>query len=424
MLKEYYAQKEELIKEGKAHVEAGVQEKADEILAQVEELNKKIKAEIMFLDDEEARSDTARAAALATAEAINNGHVLAESLGSTGNIDTEEDEKDPTASTEYLNAFIDDMRRVATPKQTALLEEVNASTHTTETTEILIPTTLARGIWKRVEELFPMWADAPKTRVKGRLTYQKKKGSTDTKTWYDDTESGKNRKAVETTEFKFGELTLDGCEISKSVEVSFKMHAMSRAEFIPFIESELANKLGVALSNAVWEGAGVRENHPPQPLGIITELNKNGTDQISNYTTLEYKDLTTLMKKLHSPYRSGSTIYANDATVWDELANIVDKNGRPILIHDVTGQTIGRIFGRVVKEAAELPDGVIMLANFTEGLRYNINQDITVYNDVVAKQRFTRHTLYGIADGGVVDTKAFSILKKGGATPTTQKAEK
>lgn len=79
-----------------------------------------------------------------------------------------------------------------------------------------------------------------------------------------------------------------------------------------------------------------------------------------DYTDLEYTNLTAAMGGLHSSYVNGAAIYANNATIWSTLANLVDGNGRPMFIADVMSGGVGRIFGRVVKADASISEGEIL----------------------------------------------------------------
>ena len=123
------------------------------------------------------------------------------------------------------------------------------------------------------------------------------------------------------------------------------------------------------------------------------------------------------MGGLHSSYVNGAAIYANNATIWSTLANLVDGNGRPMFIADVMSGGVGRIFGRVVKADASIPEGEILVGNPNAGYIANINEDITMYKEEHVRERLTDYMGYAIVDGDVVDTQAFVILKVSEETP-------
>ena len=404
---------DELEAQGKELVDAKNFEEADEVKAKLQAKRAEMKREIMFSEDEAKRSPEAQAKLRKEAEKIDEGEVamsVKEIFGIEERVEVD------VKSKLYEDAWVKSvMNQALTASDVEVINAVNNFTHTTDNTALLVPNTIAAGIWARIDEMFPLWAAVPKTRVKGTLTYQKYKGHKETTDWYDDDQT-----EVEATEFMFGELTLNGCELAKAAEVSFKMLAMSREEFVPFITNRLGDIMGFALAYGTWQGAGVVPNEKPEPVGIKTELLENDTDQILGYTELTYQDLTKLMGRIHSPYLAGSEIYATSDTIWDVLANVLDKNGRPIFVANPIRGGVGTIFGRAVKPAAELPEGTILLANMDKGYRANINQDISVFPDVQARKRKIDYTTYAVVDGGVVDTKAFVILENPNAVAGLQ----
>jgi HK97 family phage major capsid protein len=286
----------------------------------------------------------------------------------------------------------------------------NAYTHDTGNTGILIPETVAAGIWSRAEEMYPLYADTKKYSVRGKLTI-KKHVSIDAgdAAWYDEATP------VADEQNTFGELNLDGHELAKSVTVSWKLKSMAVADFVPYIVNELGERVGVALGNAVATGSGVG-----QPHGIETALlAQAGTPQVVTYdpdnaTTpvpLSYANLTDAIGRIHSSYLSGSAIYANNATIWGELANMMDEMGRPLFIPDVTSGGVGRMFGLVVKPDAGISNDSILIGNAGKGYVINQNEPFSVVTEDHAKARTTDYVAYAIVDGDVLDEKAFSLIR-------------
>jgi HK97 family phage major capsid protein len=285
----------------------------------------------------------------------------------------------------------------------------NAYTHDTSNTEILIPETVAAGIWKRAEESYPLFADARKYNVRGKFTIKKHESiDAGDAAWYTEgtpTEDEQNT---------FGELTLDGHELAKSVTVTWKLQAMAVEEFISFIIQELGDRMGVALGVAAAQGTGTG-----QPRGVETALlAESGTPQVVTYdpeaTTpepLTYQHLTQAMALVHSSYLSGSAIYANNNTIWSQLANLMDNDGRPLFIPDVTSGGVGRMFGLVVKPDAGVSDGSIIIGNANRGLVFNTNEPVSVASEQHVKARTTDYAAYAVVDGDVLDEKAFALIQ-------------
>lgn len=333
---------------------------------------------------------------------------------------------EPTAKKDdaYLNAWCAHMQGKKLDKdQQAVFDRVNtefnnAYTHDTGNTSILIPETVAAGIWKRAEEQYPLFADAKKYAVKGKLSIKKHTGIVaGDAAWYDeDTATADEQNA-------FGELVLDGCELSKAVTVSWKLKAMAMAEFLPFITRELGDRVGVALGFAACTGKGKpgeSDTFKAQPLGVETALSaESNTPQVVTYDPaastpdpLSYAKMTAAIAKIHSSYLNGSAIYANNKTIWGELANLMDDMGRPLFIPDVTSGGVGRMFGMIVKPDAGVTDGSIIIGKPGDGMVFNVNEPISITTEEHAKARTTDYVAYTIVDGGLLDTKAFALIKK------------
>ena len=292
-------------------------------------------------------------------------------------------------------------------------EEYRAFTHTTENTAVLIPKTVADGIWKRAEEVSTLWADTRKLRVRGELTIITGGNSADAR-WYDEDET------VDTDKLGFGELNLTGCELAKAVQVSWKLRKMALPEFEAYIQREIGDRMGASLGKGVYEGKGkpgVGETFKAEPLGIRTALlDEENTPQYITYTDAPtYLNFTSAMGTQHATYANGSAIYANSKTIWNDIANLMDANDRPYFVPDVSAGGVGRIFGLPVKPDASIPVGEILIGNVNAGYVANINEDITMYREEHIRQRLTDYMGYAIVDGAPQDNSAFVIL--GTATP-------
>ncbi len=289
-------------------------------------------------------------------------------------------------------------------------EKFRNSTQTAEQHQVLIPETIKEGIWKEIGELHPIFADVRPTYVKGDLTIIKEETEGTDAEWVDEKTEGTDADTA------FGTLSLTGCELVKSIRVSWKMKKMSIEAYQQYIITHLAEKMARALAFGILKGKGKpsASEHKPQPKGIIPTLEGEGsTPQVVQFdTNIKYKDLTNLMSKIKSGYLTGAVIYANNKTIWNQLANVVDANGRPLFIPDVTNGGVGRILSVVVKEEDVMEDDELLLGNVGRGYVMNINENVTLYQEDHVKARATDYMTYAIVDGDVLTTKAFALLKK------------
>ena len=294
----------------------------------------------------------------------------------------------------------------------------NAYTHDTGNTPTLIPQTVVAGIWKRAEEMYPLLGDIRKYNVKGTLVINRHDSIAEgDAAWYDEATAIADEKNL------FGQLTLTGCELAKAVTVSWKLRAMAVEDFIPYIKNELGERVGVAMGTAIAQGRGKpgeNDAFKPEPQGIETALAaEDQTPQIVTYNPAatpadpaDYEKITSLVAKLHSSYLSGAAFYANNATIWTVLANIVDTTGRPIFIPDTTAGGVGRMLGFVVKADAGVGANNVIFGNANKGYVFNTNEPMSLATEEHVKARTVDYAAYTIVDGAVLDTKAFALLKK------------
>lgn len=283
----------------------------------------------------------------------------------------------------------------------------NVYTHNTTNTEIMIPDTVMAGIDSTMKELHPILNDVMPTHIKGIVKYVKHTGvaSGDADYYDEGTETADE-------ENKFGELSLGAKELSKAVTVTWKLQSMAVDEFIPYIQKELGERMGYAKAKAFVNGAG----NAKYPQGVITAIKaESGTPQKVDYAAagLTYKDITNAMSKIKSAYKSGAKIYANNTTVWNILANVMDKQDRPLFVPDVTSGGVGRVFGLPVYEEDAMKDNEILIANMNSGYKENVQEAMKLVTEQHAKKRTTDFVGYEVHDGGVYDTKAFAYLVKG-----------
>lgn len=301
--------------------------------------------------------------------------------------------------------------------ETELFDEVNATfrntVQTAATHVVLVPETVKAGIWQEIGEAHPIVGDMAMTFVKGDLTIIKETASGDDAAWYDEDT------ATTESDTAFGELNLTGCELAKDITVSWKMKKMSIDAFLAYITTKIAEKMGNALAKGVVEGKGkpgAGDTFKPQPKGIAVALEAEATTpQIVTYAAaadVNYKLMTSVMAKIKSGYLNGAAVYATNDVIWNILANIVDDNGKPMFVPDVSAGGVGRLFGLPVKEEDGVSADEVLIGNVAKGYAINANENITMYQEDHIKARTTDYMGYAIIDGDVITTKAFVLLKK------------
>lgn len=312
---------------------------------------------------------------------------------------------------EYRSAWLNDIAgRKVTEEQRNLISKVNEQyrsdfVHSTENKGVLIPKSVADGIWEKAEQTSSLWADVNKFKVKGILTLvtgEKNKNAT----WYEEST------VVESEELKFGTVELSGYELAKSITVSWKLKTMAINELETYIINELGKRIGAALSYGVYRGKGpktAQTNSKSEPLGIRTIL-KN-TNKYYDNAVLSYNVLCQYLGEIPTNYSKNTKIYASRRTIWTSLATLTESGGKPLFIADPTNNGIHRLFGIEVKEDAGIKYGEILIGNLKDGYVANIQEDISIYTEDHIKERKTDYMSYAIVDGKPIDENAFVILR-------------
>lgn len=409
MFEKFKNQRDALMQEVNDLIENGDIDGANAKMDEVKELDDKITAAVTAKKNMDALSAAAPAVDITdrsapAAGAVPEGTVNLDGSAKNGNIEDKE--------AKYEAAWAKWAMGTASPEDNAVIKAYNAAL-TTETSGVVIPSTLAKGILDDVEKAFPYYADTAKTFVTGAVTYLKDKGSSDA-AWYD--EATPTADGTQT----FGTITLYGCELARSITVSWKLKAMSISEFIPYIRAKLSSKMGQALGYGVFNGRGIsaESTWKPEPIGVITELLKpENSSQVIELTNPTAEQLIAGIAKANAAiepyYENGSAYYVNSKTLWNRIAAVCDSTGRPIFTvnSDVQSSIVGYIFGKPVKRDSGVPDDRIVLSNARDGYCVNVNQQITIGQQDDNKARTTDYNAYGIFDGCPVSAKAHALLK-------------
>lgn len=396
--KQYLAKRTQLLNEAQALINAGKAAEAEEKMKEVTALDEQWDA---------------IAQAQANFNALNNEPVAMPPVALEGAMkDGPKSENKPEkawASEEYKTAWAKTlMGKPLTSDEQSVYDMVNeAFTHTTENTGIVIPKTVSRGIWEKAAEKYPYFADVEKTYVDGVLSMIQEDSSSDAG-WYEEDKESEDGKE------EFQEFTLNGCELSRSITVSWKLKEMSIEDFIPYIQRKMAKKMGAAAGYGATHGKGTEIEGKPEPIGTVTALlSEENTPQVVRYkkdSVPTYENILETRSKIKSGYSSGLKIYANSKTIWNKLAGIVDKVGRPIFVTDPTGNGKIRILGMVVEEDDSMRDGEVLFSNANEGYHMNINKEMSMMTEEHIKKRRTEYCGYAIMDGNIVTSEAHALL--------------
>lgn len=402
--KEYEAKRNALLNEAQELINAGKAEEAQAKMNEVKELDDKWDIITQAAADLAALSKEPE-----TINPFNYAGAFGEGeTTGTGETEVVKAWKSDTYKNAWAKKLTDKVMSDEEEKAFKLVNE--AYTHTTKNTGVVIPETVARGIWEIAGEMYPYFADITKTYVNGVLSMVQEDTSSEAGWYEEETETDDGKETLK--EFK-----LNGCELARNITVAWKLKEMAIEDFIPYIQRKLAKKMGAGAGYGMTHGAGPAATGGAEPTGVVTALEaEENTPQVVTYaagSVPTYQDVLDTRAKIKSGYGKGLAVYANSKTIWSKIAAIVDLEGRPLFAPDITNQGVFRILGMPVKEDDSMMDGEILMSNAADGYHNNINKEVTILPEDHVKQRKTDYCAYSIMDGNVTTTKAHALLKEG-----------
>ena len=211
---EYFKKRQEMIDEAQKLLddEVGEEGTGEEKTEEAEKIANKIKA----LDEEYERNVKARANLRALQDDFKVNPTIFNLTNNKGKIEGIEDTTVKDKQEQYKNAWAKDMlgKPLSSEEQeifNSINAEYRAEVQTSENNTILIPKTVASGIWKEIGDMYPLFGDASPTFVAGDLTIIAEEDGGDDAAWYDE------ETEVKEDGYKLKEITLRGCELAKDI---------------------------------------------------------------------------------------------------------------------------------------------------------------------------------------------------------------
>lgn len=196
-------------------------------------------------------------------------------------------------------------------------------------------------------------------------------------------------------------VTLSAYKLIKTLEITADVEAMSIDAFEEWIVTRLANKLQLALDNAVINGTGTN-----QPKGIATTLSTaTGTFTKAGTT---YKDLIKIMAALATKYARNAVFIMPRTLFYGDVLNITDTTGKPVVHADVESTAKFNILGYPVLIDDKVPSDNILFGDLF-AFKMNIAKEPTITaDDSVAFRTGSRvYRAMALADGKLAEESAF-----------------
>lgn len=293
-------------------------------------------------------------------------------------------------------------------ERTALtaMEQRAAFTVTTSNTSSVVPVELQSEIISLIDNSTALFSDVTRDTIPGQYELVRHKSITKG----DAAKTAEGAAPTDEEQNVFDRITLTGDEIKKTVKLSRKMMVQSLDSFRNYINREVSARCGVAGDKIVL--AKLVDGTLGMAAGNKINVAKAGT-----LTKADVMKALSLLKTYGNPAAKGVRIYANQSTIWNQIAAIEDATKRSYFIdeRDDDPTVKGRIFGSIVKLEDNLEDGVIMLG-YPDLFRSNLFDGPVVEAVTLPDGSWnTAINGYMLYDGGLAVPESFVQLTVGTA---------
>lgn len=293
-------------------------------------------------------------------------------------------------------------------ERTALtaMEQRAAFTVTTSNTDKVVPVELKNEIISLIDNSTALFSDVTRDTIPGQYELVRHKSITKG----DAAKTAEGAAPTDEEQNVFDRITLTGDEIKKTVKLSRKMMVQSLDSFRTYINREVSARCGVAGDKIVLAKL------VDSTLGMAAG-NKINVAKVGTLTKADVMKALSLLKTYGNPAAKGVRIYANQSTIWNQIAAIEDATKRSYFIdeRDDDPTVKGRIFGSIVKLEDNLEDGVIMLG-YPDLFRSNLFDGPVVEAVTLPDGSWnTAINGYMLYDGGLAVPESFVQLTVGTA---------
>lgn len=238
---------------------------------------------------------------------------------------------------------------------------------------LLIPTSVRTEILEIINKISPFFNDIRKFQVAGNMELPFLDEADDA-SWYAENTDTDNEGQ------KYASVKLTGNELAKDVVVTWKLENMAVDSFIPFIEQEIAHKMGKALIKAVLYGDG--NNKATGALHGLEAI--KGDDPIDT--------IVKTYKSLSNDFRIGAKAYiSTDVNI--DIVGYKDNNGNyPFINGAPTNKLV------TIEVDPFLENGDILVGNPSYYI-LNESEPLSIARESHVKGRKTTYGGYMVADG-------------------------
>lgn len=263
-------------------------------------------------------------------------------------------------SLEYRNLWLKNLQGRLNEEETRAYAAADAAN--------AVPTLVSEKMFEKMKKLAPMLSEITLLHVAGNLKFMAE-GVRNTAAKH--TENSAVTAAADTVV----SVTLGGFEFMKVIQISRTAALMSADTFENWLIEMLAGDIARAIDNYILNDASN---------GVAALTYTTGTNQILNTATTgyTYKNVCDLIALLPAAYDAEAKFLVNKATLYGQIAQIVDSVGNPIFIPDTVSGIGGRLMGYpvVVDDYVTTANKALYLGRWTDVVG-NMPEDIHVDRD-------------------------------------------
>lgn len=276
---------------------------------------------------------------------------------------------------------------------------------------VLIPTTIANRIIKKVYDICPILERSTKYNVKGKLElpYYDESTQSITVAWATEFQE------LESNVGKFTNITLTGYLAGALSLISRSLINNAQFDIVAFVVDRMAYDISRFIENALLNGSG-------SVTGLSTVSNVVTTASDSAITT---DDLIKVQGKIKDVFQ-GNAIWIMNETTRTALRQLKSQTGSYLLneVYDLSSPFKNTLLGKPVYVSDNMPEigagkNVIYYGDMT-GLATKFSEDINI--EVLREKYATQHA-YGIVgwlefDSKIEDPQKIAVVKMAGSTPS------
>jgi HK97 family phage major capsid protein len=388
-------------------------EKKNDLITRADEVLGKAKEEKRELTDAEAQE---------LAEIRDNVRRIMETLKLKGEFDKMEGndlEKEALPKDEERKCGDEDKTRALDEEKafesyirgTILNERATNLTPASNSGGVLIPTTIANRIIKKVYDICPILEKSTKYNVKGKLElpYYDESTQSITVAWATEFQE------LESNVGKFTNITLTGYLAGALSLVSRSLINNAQFDIVAFVVDRMAYDISRFIENALLNGSG-------SVTGLSTVSNVITTSSESAITT---DDLIKVQGQIKDVFQ-GNAIWIMNETTRTAIRQLKSQTGSYLLneIYDLSSPFKNTLLGKPVYVSDNMPEigagKMVIYYGDMSGLATKFSEDINI--EVLREKYATQHA-YGIVgwlefDSKIEDPQKIAAVKMAGTTPS------